>query len=139
MQYFKKAIETNPFNDRAWCGVSLVAREKNDIDWSRAVLLRSLDINPYNLTALQILVGWAQADNDFQPAIERVSKYLDEYQDDMDMSYTLAGLLFQNGTLTQAELEITKIEAMQPDYVGLKELKSLIIEKRKIASECGET
>jgi tetratricopeptide (TPR) repeat protein len=138
MNYFKKAIEINSFNDRAWCGVALVDRERNDIEWSRAVLLRSLDINPYNLTALQVLVNWSQQDNNFEAAIERVQKYLDIYQNDVDMSYSLAGLLFQNGDLNQAEVEIIKVEAMQFDYQGIQDLKNLIVKKKLLAAPKSE-
>lgn len=55
MAYFKGALEINPFNDRAWCGISLVAREMKDFDWARATVLRAIDINPQNSSAAEIL------------------------------------------------------------------------------------
>jgi len=55
MAYFKGALEINPFNDRAWCGISLVAREMKDFEWARATVLKAIDINPKNSSAVEIL------------------------------------------------------------------------------------
>jgi tetratricopeptide (TPR) repeat protein len=133
MTYFKKAIEINPYNDRAWCGVALVAREKGDLEWSKAVILRSLDINPFNLTALQVLISWSQADQNFQDAIVRVQTYVNKNPNDFDMSYSLAGILFQDGSLKSAEEELVRLENLKSDFIGITELRSLIEKKKSLS------
>jgi tetratricopeptide (TPR) repeat protein len=130
LEHFKKAVELNPFSDRGWCGVALVAREMKDAEWARASILKSLDINPYNLTSLQVLVNWAQQDLTFDDAVERTQKYVDENQDDAEMIYALAGLHFQKGDLNSAEIELVRLEALDPERADIAELRHLIEIKR---------
>jgi len=63
MSYFKKALEMNPFNDRAWTGIALVAHEMKDVEWARATLQRALEINPGNKPAKELLDSWGQDPN----------------------------------------------------------------------------
>jgi tetratricopeptide (TPR) repeat protein len=63
MAYFKKALEINPFNDRAWMGIALVANEMKDCEWAKATLLRALEINPGNKPAQELLESWEQVPN----------------------------------------------------------------------------
>jgi tetratricopeptide (TPR) repeat protein len=111
LEYFKKGVELNHFNDKAWCGVALVAREMNDPEWAVSALKKCLDINPYNLTAIQLLVNWGQADFNWDDSIEKIRIYLDKFQDDADLLYALAGLLFQKGDIEGCETELTRLKA----------------------------
>jgi tetratricopeptide (TPR) repeat protein len=129
MAHFKQGIEQNPFNDHGWCGVALVAREMRDIEWARATLLKSLDINPYNLVALQVLIHWAITDLKWSEAISRTQIYCEKRQDDIHMLFSLAGLLFQSGDLNSADAELCRVEAMDLTYQGATELRELINEK----------
>lgn len=130
MEHFKRGIEYNPYNDRAWCGVALVAREMKDDEWARSLVLKALDINKTNLTALQILINWAQADFRWDEAIERIQEYLSEDQSNAEIIYSLAGLYFQKGLFQEAEMELIRLEALSPGREDTAELQKLIRQKR---------
>jgi tetratricopeptide (TPR) repeat protein len=125
-EHFKMAVDINPYNDRAWCGVALVARDKKDKVWAKEMILKSLDINPVNLVALQQLVSWALEDKEYKNAIERVMLYTFEVQNDVSMMYTLAGLLFQSGQVLEAELELERILTLDPLHESALQLLDLI-------------
>jgi tetratricopeptide (TPR) repeat protein len=130
LEYFKKGIELNSYNDRAWCGVALVAREMKDEEWASSVLMRCLDLNPYNLVALQVLINWAQVDCQWDAAIARVLQYLEKFHDDSEVIYALAGLYYQKGALLEAEMELTRLSVLQPERQDVNELKQLITQKK---------
>ncbi len=125
-EYFKAAIDINPYNDRAWCGVGLVARQKNDKPWAKDMVLKSLDLNPENLIALQILVQWALEDKDYESALERVYYYSFKNQNDTNMIYSLAGLLFKAGMTVEAELELERLLAVDPENGDALQLLDII-------------
>ena len=83
-----------------------------------------------NLTALQLLINWAQQDCDWDEAVTRVQIYLDKDQNNADMIYALAGMHFQKGAYTEAELELTRLMAFAPEREDALELKKLIEGKR---------
>ncbi|CAM6002529.1 unnamed protein product [Sphagnum balticum] len=134
LQHYKNSVELNPYNDRAWCGVALVARELKDSEWAKATLFKALDMNPYNITSLQVLVSWAQADRDWASAIDRVQKFTFEHQDNGNMIYTLAGLFYQQGDFYAADLELTRLEALEPGRADAQELRNLIKASNKNGS-----
>ena len=51
VERFRKAVQLNEANDRAWVGLALVHRHMGDLELSRANIERALDINPKNKTA----------------------------------------------------------------------------------------
>ncbi len=132
---FKEAVDINPYNDRAWCGVSLVAREKKDFIWAKEMLLKSLDINSENLVSLQLLVQWSFEDRDFTNAIERVSVYSFQNQNDTSMIYTLAGLLFEAACFLESEMELERLLALEPTHNDAQELLEIICQKNNTTKD----
>jgi tetratricopeptide (TPR) repeat protein len=130
MNHYKQALEINPHNDRAWSGVALVARQMGDREWGKATLLKALDINPYNPVALEILVEWAEADKNFDDAIERIQTFTEKFQNNGNMIAALAGLLFQKNDLDGAESELIQLEALDPHRPEILELRHLIAQRK---------
>jgi tetratricopeptide (TPR) repeat protein len=126
LECFKKAVEINPYNDRAWCGVGLVAREMKDPEWANSMVIKSLDLNPDNLISLQVLVSWAMEDKIYNMAIERVHHYSYMNQNDVPMIFTLAGLHFQNGAKLEAEMELERLLAQEPEHEDAIKLISIL-------------
>ena len=89
-----------------------------------------MDLNPLNQTALHVLINWAQQDLRWDDAIVRVQTYLKKIRDDADMTYALAGLYFQKGSLNEAEEAIDKLAALEASRPEVNELKELIHQKR---------
>ena len=59
---FIEALEVDAHSDLAWVGLALVHRSFSDFDLSRACLLRALDCQPSNKTALLNYYQWCQED-----------------------------------------------------------------------------
>ena len=62
-ELFQKALNLNLENHKAWLGLALVHRHFGDLNLSWSNLLRSLDVNFENKTAIQLLMTWGTADS----------------------------------------------------------------------------
>jgi len=72
---FVEVLGTDDTNDLAWVGLALVHRGHADFDLSRACMLRALDVNPINKTALVQYYKWCREDS-VPSDIEKVEAYL---------------------------------------------------------------
>ena len=71
---FRRAVELNDSNDKAWVGLGLIHREFSDVELSWANIEKALDINPKNESAIRLVAEWAQKDNENEKAISRIEK-----------------------------------------------------------------
>jgi tetratricopeptide (TPR) repeat protein len=127
-QRFKSAIYINKENDKAWLGLSLVHREFGDLELSWGSLNRSLDINPSNQVSLQLALDWAFRDNKIDQIIGRLEYYTSLNDQDAEVNFLLAQVLFKTGRYYHAKMEMEKVLALDPQLKGAEDLMSFIIE-----------
>ena len=78
---FSKIVEQGDRADEAWVGLARIHRFQSNNDLARACLLRGLDDNPYNRTAVVNLYDWIHEDGaDFNRAL--FDRYLDKHPED---------------------------------------------------------
>ena len=59
-QFFIQLLENQPEHEKAWLGLSLSRKTLGDDELAKACLLRCLDINPKNTTALALKTKWRE-------------------------------------------------------------------------------
>ena len=123
---FRRAVEINPNNDKGWVGLAIVHRQMGDHELAWANVLRALDINQGNRTAIRLVVDWAVADHSFSVAIDRMQEYLAIENEDAEMSFTLAKILTHVGRISEARLEMERVLALDPATEGAEPLKKAL-------------
>ncbi len=127
-QRFKSALHINRENDKAWLGLSLVHREFGDFELSWGSLNRSLDINPSNQVSLQLALDWAFRDNKVDQIVGRLEEYTSINDQDVEMNFVLAQVLYKNGRYHHAKIEMEKVLALDPTLKGAEDLMNFICE-----------
>ncbi|WP_374031997.1 tetratricopeptide repeat protein [Bdellovibrio bacteriovorus] len=130
---FRKAVEINPENDKAWVGLAMVHSQFGDMELAWANIETAIDINPQNRTAVHLAANWGLRDGKLQKAIEALQGYLASVEEDEDMSLVLINLLCSAGQVDQAMLEIERVLLWNPDHAEVRSLKKKIIASQKVA------
>ncbi|MBT4761876.1 MAG: hypothetical protein HOO06_09290 [Bdellovibrionaceae bacterium] len=125
---FKSAIHFNNKNDKAWLGLSLVNREFGDIDLSWGNLNKSLDLNPLNQVSLQLAMDWAFRDGKIDQMVGLLENYLSVNDQDAEMSFLQAQILYKIGRFAHAKIEMQRVLAIDPMLNGASDLMSFICE-----------
>lgn len=126
LRRFRTAVDANSVNDKAWMGLALVHRQYGDIDLSWGNLERSLDINPGNETAIQMMMDWGVKDNQLEKCIPRLDAYLALYPDNLELVLVLAKLFYCTNRFMQASLEVERVLAQEPNNSAALNLESMI-------------
>jgi tetratricopeptide (TPR) repeat protein len=135
LEHFRQALTLNPENDRAWVGLALIHRNMGDLELGRANIERAMDINPQNRTALKLLVEWTSTDGDWTCAIDRLKDYLAENGEDTEMSFSLAKILTHMHRLSEAEIEMERVLALDPQLEGASNLMRALQSARRVRAE----
>ena len=123
---FRGAININSNNDSAWVGLALVHREFGDVDLSWANLERALDSNKANETALMIALDWGIRDSRLEKISKRLSTYISEVSDSIELRLSLAKVLFCSGNFVRAMEEANHVLKMQPNNEDASRLIQVI-------------
>ena len=87
LKYFRKAININSENEKAWIGLALVHREFGDMELSWANIIRALDIAPDNLISIKLAIEWAYRDNKVVEISRRIESFLDYNPQNIEVSF----------------------------------------------------
>lgn len=123
---FRAALRIDEKNDQAWVGLALVHRHCGDHSLGWGNVLQALDLNPDNQTALQLALNWVVTDRKWQDVTFRLQKFLDRNGENPSMSLALAQLQYVQGNFTAAQLEVTRVLALEPNFPGAIELQHII-------------
>ena len=127
---FQKALKINVENDLAWMGLSLLNKEKGDMELALATIKKSLDLNLQNKEALRLLVRWSQELKDVSEAISYLKEYLSDHWDDVEMSLLLAHLFYQTRNLSFAKIELERVMALDPRNESIEPLLEKFLERQ---------
>jgi tetratricopeptide (TPR) repeat protein len=87
---------------------------------------RAMEANPENQRALLGVLQTGYPLRRFTEMERMISAYLDLHPDSVDMLYSLAGVLFAQGKVNEARLEVEKILVVEPDHEHALELRGMI-------------
>lgn len=131
LEYFRRSVQLNAKNDRAWVSLALMHKEMGDEDLFLANLEKAMDLNPYNVLALKLFSQSVRKNsNKMNSAFERVQFYLSEHCFDEDMSLCHIHMLCHSKQWRFAELELEKLMLNEPGNEDFKIMKKSMCEAR---------
>lgn len=126
LERYRYAVELNTTNPRAWIGLALVHREYGDWDLSWGNLERALDIDPYDMTALELMIEWGIKESKFEALIGRLDIYTQTHRQHIEMIETYIKVLIIGGRIEKARNYIDEILSESPHLaVALEFAKAL--------------
>lgn len=126
LERFRTAIALAPHNDKAWVGLALVHRHMGDLELSEANLEKALDLNPSNKTALQLYVDWKALSKKYDVSVARLTAYLNQHAEDVEMSFLLARVFVESNRLQEARIELERVIAIDASYPKAVELARIL-------------
>ena len=134
IEFFRKAVEINDLNSKAWLGLGLVHREFGDIELAWANLEKSLDCNPGDSTAIALVIDWAVKDGRYPLAEILIDRYLLIHPNEVEIHRSRAKLYFLWGKYLSSLAVVEHVLKIQDDP-ELLEIKDLI---EKLLSQSAE-
>lgn len=130
-ELFSEALEKNILNDRAWVGLALLNANQGDKKLAFANVLKAIDINFENETALHLLCAWSIERQQYSSAIQALKSYMAVHSLDADKSLQLARFLALDNDLFEASLEVQRATILNHYSDSSVELQRSIENLRK--------
>jgi tetratricopeptide (TPR) repeat protein len=125
-QYFTQAISIDSECDVAYAGMGLCAMTEDNIDKAFGFFQVATEKNPENHRALLGLLQTGYPLKRYTEMERMLTAYLDLHPASLDMLYSFAGLLFAQGKVNEARLEIEKILIFEPRHENALELRGML-------------
>ncbi len=126
----EKANDLAPGNVQVQYGIASIYLAKGDLERARAILQDLAKHDPDNLSAVEGLMNIAYRTRDFELVIGPLSKYIKRHPESINIRFVAAGIYFESGRYEEALQEILQIEEINPDFVGIEDLKQRILSAR---------
>lgn len=121
---FRRAIELQNTNDRAWVSLAMLHEEMGDRELALANLNRALDVNPDNATGLKLMVKWTRKmPDENRKVLSKIRHYLSRHDFDDEMSVCYIQALKDERAFDRAGFEIDKLILRHPADSRFTELK----------------
>lgn len=128
MQFFDRALEIEPQEPKLLAGRGMCDLLRNRPDTAISFFERALEVEPGYLVALHQLLECSYATGAYARALWALTRYLQTKPTDTDIRFCLAGCLYKNGQIEAAQWELDIIERSNPEHVGARELRRVIVE-----------
>lgn len=106
---FRVAIRLDSKCWRGYSGIAMTAQKKGDYEKAFEMYLKSLELNPDNLTALLGLFQTSCQMGSFSKVIDYLELYLSGHPDDCSVMFALAALYVKEEKFEQSKNILTKI------------------------------
>ena len=127
--YFEQAVALNANSDIGYAGLGLCAMVEGNEERSFELFETATRKNPENQRALLGVLQTGYPLKKYNAMERMLSSYLGLYPESIDMLYSLAGVLFAQGKVNEAKLEVEKILVVNPTHEHALELKEMIQER----------
>lgn len=126
LEYLRDAINNNQKNDKAWVGLAMAHLEFGDRDLSWSNLVKAVDVEPTNKTALILMNEMAESDSQLEACQVSLIKYLERDNFDEQMSHLLIHVFIKRNDFKNAQLESLKTYLWNPESSKNQELYNKI-------------
>lgn len=99
---FRQAIQLNDCNDKAWIGLAFVHFRFGDQELSWGNLMKAMDLNPTNKTAVQFMMNWMEDKSKEEEIKTRLANYLEQQAFDEDVNLYFIQMLVRSGQTNEA-------------------------------------
>ena len=124
--YLREAISNNQKNDKAWVGLAMAHLEFGDKDLSWSNLVKAVDVEPTNKTALILMNEMAESDSQLKACQDALVKYMERDNFDEQMSHLLIHVFIKRNDFHRAQLESLKTYLWNPESSKNQELYNKI-------------
>jgi tetratricopeptide (TPR) repeat protein len=131
---FEEALRAEPGYDVALAGLGLCAMVGNKEEDAFNLFVQAAKKNPENHRAIFGVLQLGFPLQRFGQMEELLNAYLDLHPASIDMLYSLAGVLFKQGKMSQARLEVEKILLFEPENERALELQKIIQDKQSAST-----
>jgi tetratricopeptide (TPR) repeat protein len=119
---FRVAVRLDPKCSKAYCGLAMVSQQRDEIDVSFGMYLKSLEHDSNNLTALLGLFQLACRTGSFSQVIHYLEVYLDMHPGDTSVMFCLATLQLKDGRADVAQELLSKILVLDSEHTDAANL-----------------
>jgi len=134
---FKVAIRLESRCAKAWCGLGMACQVKKDFAAAQENYLRSLDIDPDNLTALLGLFQSSCQMGSFARVIFYLEAYLEMHPGDTAVMFCLATLYMKDGALLKSQKLLRDVLVLAPENADAANLLEEVENKLSQAVNSG--
>lgn len=131
-QFFQRALEIDSECDIGYAGLGICAMVDGQVERAFELFETAAKKNPENQRALLGVLQTGYPLKRFNEMEQMLSSYLKLHPASIDMLYSLAGVLYAQGKVKEAKLEVEKILIFEPQHEHALELQGMIEEKRSI-------
>lgn len=135
LSYLREAINNNQNNDKAWVGLAMAHLEFGDKDLSWSNLVKSIDVEPMNRTALILLTDLAESDSQLEYCQSALINFLEIENFDEQISHLLVNTFIKRNDFQRAQLESLKIYLWNPQSSKNQELYNKISQFMQIREQ----
>lgn len=129
-QFFQRALEIDCESDIGYAGLGICAMVEGDAEGAFELFETATRKNPENQRALLGVLQTGYPLRRFNEMEQMLTSYLKLHPASIDMLYSLAGVLYAQGKVSEAKLEVEKILIFEPHHEHALELQEIIKEKR---------
>jgi len=123
---FEDAIASNSKNENAHLGISICLYNNGDKKEAHKYLIKCLELNINNPTAVYYLIKTSYETQSFTKAVNLLEIYTKIDSCNINIIYSLAGMLFHLGKMRKSSDQCNKIIEMDPLHKGAKKLLNMI-------------
>lgn len=131
-QYFRESLRLDTKQDKGWTGLAIYHQYMGDLDLALANLKKALDLNPSNRVALLLLLNWSKQSDQKPEKISRLIRYLENNQQDFEVSLLLIQIASEMQQYALAWLEASKLVFYEPKNTYYNQIYS---ETKRILDE----
>ncbi len=125
-RFFEEALASQPGYDVALAGLGLCEMVGNNGETAFELFQKAAKANPENQRALLGVMQVGYPLKKYREIEELLTTYLDLHPASVDMLYSFAGVLFAQGKMQQARMEVEKILLFEPANTRALELRKMI-------------
>ncbi len=125
-RFFNMALDAESNHDIALAGLGLCEMVCNNAEQAFALFQRAVEANPENNRALLGVLQTGYPLKKYTEMERMISAYLDLHPGNVDMLYSFAGVLFAQGKVNEARLEVEKVLVFEPAHEPALELRGML-------------
>ncbi|NDC36721.1 MAG: glycosyltransferase [Proteobacteria bacterium] len=131
--YFERAWAIEPKDARVLCGLGICEMRHERAITAYRYFVDALAVAPETQVAILQLIPCAYALNKFDDLEQALRRYLQNHENDQEMMYCLAGLLYKTGRFDESGLIAERLLSTNPANERAKELRELVAKGRQSA------
>jgi tetratricopeptide (TPR) repeat protein len=125
-EFFDRALAADSDCDVAYAGLGLCAMIENKTDQAFDLFTTATNKNPENNRALLGVLQTGYPLKRYSEMERMLTAFLDLHPGNLDILYSFAGVLFAQGKVQEAKLEVEKILIFEPQHEHALELRGMI-------------